>query len=156
MKRSAYLRFSLTLVLVASMLSPMAVLAAGDGKKFFKAGMKHEAAEQWDQAVESFALAVRIVKLHRYLVKTRGEYTISKQLLKSGTNPGAMVREAQNAESDADFVHKLGIAQKETDETLYWLELLYAAEVLTETEFTSTCGSFVQLMSPKPNSPSGD
>ncbi|MEJ7846992.1 MAG: secretin N-terminal domain-containing protein [Pyrinomonadaceae bacterium] len=58
MKRSAYLRFSLTLVLVASMLSPMAVLAVGDGKKYFKTGMKHESAEQWDQAVESFALAV--------------------------------------------------------------------------------------------------
>lgn len=86
---------------------------------------------------KSFALAVRIVKLHRYLVSAKGEYTISKQLLRSGTNPGAMVREAQNAESDADFVHKLGIAQKETDETLYWLELLYAAEVLNETEFTS-------------------
>ncbi len=58
MKRSAYLRFSLTLVLVASMLSPMAVLAVGDGKKYFKTGMKHESAEQWDQAVEQFALAV--------------------------------------------------------------------------------------------------
>lgn len=86
---------------------------------------------------KSFALAVRIVKLHRYLVKEKGEYTISKQLLKSGTNPGAMVREAQNAESDSDFVHKLGIAQKETDETMYWLELLYAAEILNETEFIS-------------------
>ena len=58
MKRSVYLRFSLTLVLVVSMLSPMAVLAVGDGKKFFKTGMKHESAEQWDQAVEAFALAV--------------------------------------------------------------------------------------------------
>lgn len=58
MKRSVCLRFSLTLVLVASMLSPMAVLAVGDGKKYFKTGMKHESAEQWDQAVEAFALAV--------------------------------------------------------------------------------------------------
>lgn len=58
MKRSAYLRFSLTLVLVTSMLSPMSILAFGDGKKHFKVGMKHESAEQWDQAVESFALAV--------------------------------------------------------------------------------------------------
>lgn len=58
MKRSLYVRFSLTFLLVFSMLSPMAVLAMGDGKKYFKAGMKHEYAEQWDQAAEAFALAV--------------------------------------------------------------------------------------------------
>ena len=58
MKRSIYVRFSLTFLLVFSMLSPMAVLAMGDGKKHFKNGMKAEAAEQWDQAAEAFALAV--------------------------------------------------------------------------------------------------
>ncbi len=103
-----------------------------EDKKTSKTEEKHNAVKE-----KSFALAVRVVKLYRYLAKEKNEYTISKQLLRSGTNPGAMVREAQNAESDADFVHKLGIAQKETDETMYWLELLYAAEVLSETEFTS-------------------
>ncbi len=58
MKRSMYVRFSLTFLLVFSMLSPTAILAFGDGKKFFKTGMKHEAAELWDQAAEQFALAV--------------------------------------------------------------------------------------------------
>lgn len=58
MKRSIYVRFSLTLLLVLSMLSPMAVLAGGDGKKHFKEGMKQEYAEQWDKAAEAFALAV--------------------------------------------------------------------------------------------------
>ena len=58
MKRSMYVRFSLTFLLVFSMLAPTAVLAFGDGKKFFKTGMKHESAEQWDQAAEAFALAV--------------------------------------------------------------------------------------------------
>jgi four helix bundle protein len=86
---------------------------------------------------KSFTLAIRIVKLHRYLVKEKNEWTLSKQLLKSGTNPGAMVREAQNAESDADFIHKLGIAQKEADETMYWLELLHKAEILSDAEFNS-------------------
>jgi four helix bundle protein len=47
------------------------------------------------------------------------------------------VRESQNAESKADFIHKLGIAQKETDETLYWLELLEATSYLDEEEFLS-------------------
>ena len=86
---------------------------------------------------KSFAMAVRMVKLQRHLVKEKAEYTVSKQLVRSGTNPGAMIREAQNAESDSDFVHKLGIAQKETDETLYWLELLHAADLLNEIEFLS-------------------
>lgn len=52
------------------------------------------------------------------------EYVLSKQILRSGTAIGALVREAQNAESKKDFIHKLGIAQKECDETNYWLELL--------------------------------
>ena len=58
MKRSIYVQFSLTFLLVFSMLSPTAILALGDGKKHFKIGMKHEAAELWDQAAEEFALAV--------------------------------------------------------------------------------------------------
>jgi general secretion pathway protein D len=57
MKKSAYVRFSITLLLMISMLSPVAVLA-GDGKKYFKEGMKAEIAEQWDKAVEQFALAI--------------------------------------------------------------------------------------------------
>ena len=59
---------------------------------------------------------------------------MSKQLLRSGTSVGAMIREAQNAESKMDFVHKLGIAQKECDESLYWLELLEASNYLTSEE----------------------
>jgi len=62
---------------------------------------------------------------------------MSKQLLRSGTSIGAMIREAQNAESKADFEHKLGIAQKECDESLYWLELLRATDHLIEKDFIS-------------------
>ena len=58
MKKSAYIRFALSFLLVFSLLSPIAVLAMGDGKKFFKEGMKAEAAEDWDKAVEQFALAI--------------------------------------------------------------------------------------------------
>ena len=57
MKKSAYVRFSIALLLMISMLSPVAVLA-GDGKKYFKEGMKAEIAEEWDKAVEQFALAI--------------------------------------------------------------------------------------------------
>ncbi len=86
---------------------------------------------------KSMDLAVRVVNLCRHLVSEKNEYVLSKQLLKSGTSPGANIREAQNGESTADFIHKLGIAQKETDETLYWLELLFQTKYLTETEFNS-------------------
>jgi four helix bundle protein len=65
--------------------------------------------------VKSFSFAIRIVKLYQYLVAEKKEYVLSKQLLRSGTAVGALIREAQNAESKADFIHKLGIAQKECD-----------------------------------------
>ena len=81
--------------------------------------------------------AVRIVDLNKYLAQKKQEYIMGKQVLRSGTNPGAMVREAANAESGADFIHKLSIAQKEIDETIYWLELLKATNYLTESQFES-------------------
>lgn len=62
---------------------------------------------------------------------------MSKQLIRSGTSVGANIREAQNGESKADFIHKLGIAQKEADETLYWLELLKKTKYLKNEEFES-------------------
>ncbi len=61
---------------------------------------------------KSFLLAVRVVGLYRYLVEEKKEFVMSKQILRAGTNPGAMVREALNAESNLDFIHKLGVAQK--------------------------------------------
>ncbi|MGN6343301.1 MAG: four helix bundle protein [Ginsengibacter sp.] len=84
---------------------------------------------------KSFSLAIEIVKLYKYLIEEKREYVMSKQLLRSGTSVGAMVRESQNAESKMDFAHKLGIAQKECDETLYWLELIQATGFLNEPKF---------------------
>ena len=86
---------------------------------------------------KSFALALRIVKLNQYLTNEKKEYILSKQILRSGTNPGAMVREAKHAESSLDFIHKLSIALKETNETEYWLELLYRSGYVNEIEFNS-------------------
>jgi len=86
---------------------------------------------------KSFGFAVRIVRLSRYLMDSKKEFVLSKQLLRSGTAVGALVREAQNAESTQDFIHKLGIAQKECDETIYWLELLIKTDYLTSKEYES-------------------
>ena len=81
--------------------------------------------------------AIRAVKLYEYLVENKKEYVMSKQVIRSGTNPGAMVREGMNAESAADFIHKYSIAQKEINETRFWLELLFKTEKLTELEYHS-------------------
>ena len=77
---------------------------------------------------KSLSFAIRIVNLYRFLINNKKEYVLSKQLLKSGTSVGAMVREADHAESKADFIHKMAISQKECNETLYWLELLYKTD----------------------------
>jgi len=63
-----------------------------------------------------------------HLLETEKKYVLARQLLRSGTSIGANVREAQNAESKADFIHKMKIAAKETDETEYWLELCRQSE----------------------------
>ena len=86
---------------------------------------------------KSFRFAVRIIRLYQHLKDTRKEYVLSKQMLRSGTSVGANVREGNNAESKADFIHKMGIAQKEVDETMYWLELLKETDYLTINEFDS-------------------
>jgi len=95
---------------------------------------------------KSFQMANRIVKLYKYLVDCKNEYILSKQLLRAGTNPGAMVRESENAESDKDFIHKLSIAQKETGETQFWLELLFENDYLTQDEFESIYPDTVEVM----------
>jgi four helix bundle protein len=95
---------------------------------------------------KSFAFAIRIVHLHKFLREDKKEYLLSKQILRSGTNPGAMVREAANAESGADFIHKLSVAQKEICETQYWLELLNATNYLTITQFESLNNDAIEII----------
>jgi len=86
---------------------------------------------------KSFQFALKIIKLYKYLIEEKKEYVISKQLLRSGTSIGANIREAQNAQSKADFIYKLSISQKECDESLYWMELLHQSEYLNEVDFNS-------------------
>jgi four helix bundle protein len=95
---------------------------------------------------KSFSFAVRIVNLYNFLINDKKEYVLSKQLLKSGTSVGAMVREADFGESGADFTHKLSIAQKEINETIYWLELLKCTNYLTAKQFESINIDAVELI----------
>ena len=73
---------------------------------------------------KSYAFALRIIKLYQLLSKEKQEYVISKQILRSGTAIGALIRQAECAESKADFIHKLAISNKEANETHYWIMLL--------------------------------
>lgn len=98
---------------------------------------------------KSFKFAVRIVKLYKYLADNKKEFVLSKQMLRSGTSIGANIREALNAESTPDFIHKLSISQKETAETLYWLELLHETKYITENEFESMfqdCNELLKIL----------
>ena len=104
--------------------------------------MKKESVVQ----TKSFAFAVRIVNLYKYFVNDKKEFVLSKQLLRSGTSVGAMIREAHFAESKADFIHKLAIAQKECNESLYWLELLNETNYLSTEQFESMNNDATELI----------
>ena len=75
-------------------------------------------------ANKSYVFALRIIKLYKFLTSKHKEFILSKQVLRSGTSIGALVRESEHAQSRADFIHKLSIALKEANETQYWLMLL--------------------------------
>lgn len=80
---------------------------------------------------KSFAFALRIVKLYQFLQTEKKEFVMSKQLLRSGTAIGALVREAEQAESKADFIHKMALAQKEANETGTGLSYCFNLNTLT-------------------------
>jgi four helix bundle protein len=86
---------------------------------------------------KSFDFALRIVKLYQHLCETKREFVLSKQLLRSGTAIGALIRESEHAESKADFIHKLSIALKEANESDYWIDLLHRSSYISESEYQS-------------------
>lgn len=94
---------------------------------------------------KSFDFAIRIINLCKYL-NNKKEFVLSKQLLRSGTAIGALIRESEYAESRADFIHKLSIALKEANETDYWLELLYKTDYLNQQEYTSIHNDITELL----------
>ena len=95
---------------------------------------------------KSFAFAIRMVALYRYLTGEKREFVLSKQVLRSGTAIGALVREAEQAESRKDFIHKLSVALKEANETEYWIDLLHKTDYVTDSEFNSIHADVVELL----------
>lgn len=96
---------------------------------------------------KSFEFALEIVRTSQSL-QLKKEYILSKQLLRSGTSIGAMVTEAQQAESRADFIHKLSIANKEAHETRYWLRLLKASGIINNEaeKLIGSCEDLIKLL----------
>ena len=86
---------------------------------------------------ESKAFAIRIINLYKYLRENKHELVLSKQLLRSGTSIGANISESVFGQSDMDFISKLSIALKESNETRYWLELLHETNYLDDKQFIS-------------------
>lgn len=95
---------------------------------------------------KSFAFAVRVVRLYQFLCEGKKEFDLSTQLLRSGTSVGAMIREAEHAQTKKDFIHKMSIAQKEINETIYWLELLEATDYITVEQFEGMNNDAVEII----------
>jgi len=81
---------------------------------------------------KSFAFALRVVRLSQELQQNQKEFVLSKQVLRSGTAIGALVREGEFAQSKSDFINKLSIALKEANETEYWILLLQEAKLIKD------------------------
>ncbi len=98
---------------------------------------------------KSYAFAIRIVKLYRYLTEKKSEYVLSKQVLRSGTPIGANIEEGIGGQSDKDFYTKLNIAYKEARETKYWLRLLRDTNYLSSKEsadITDNCDELLKII----------
>jgi len=97
--------------------------------------------------VKSYQFAINIVKTCRQLTEVKREFILSKQLVRSGTSIGANVKEAEQAQSKADFLHKMNIALKEANETSYWLKLLRDTDYIADADFKMLYDSCEELIS---------
>lgn len=103
-------------------------------------------AQQIEVQEKCIAFAVRVTNLHRYLIKEKKEFNHSDQLERAGAAIGALYSEAVYAESSSDFIHKLQIAQKEANEAIYWIKVLYRSDYLTEEEYSSILADAEEMM----------
>lgn len=96
--------------------------------------------------VKSYAFAIRVINLYRFLTDEKKEFVLSKQLLRSGTSIGANVEEGIGGQSEKDFYSKLNISYKEARETHYWLRLLRDTEYLSEKQTVSMINDCDELL----------
>ena len=97
-------------------------------------------------SLKSYAFAIKIIFIYKVLCETRKEYVMSKQLLRSGTAIGALIQEAEHAQSKPDFLNKMNIALKEANETKYWLMLLKDTCYIEEGEFLTISNNCTEIV----------
>lgn len=100
-------------------------------------------------AEKTYSFAIRVINLYKHVSSVKKEFILSKQLLRSGTAIGALVKEAEHAQSKADFLNKMNIALKEANETEYWLMLLKDTGYISPNEFGSIitdCSAILKLL----------
>lgn len=95
---------------------------------------------------KSFEFAIAIVRACKKISQEKKEYVLTKQLLRSGTSIGANIAEAQHAQSKADFISKISIAQKEANETKYWIRLLYATQFMNKEMYDYLNAKVLELL----------
>lgn len=95
---------------------------------------------------KSYSFALEMIRLCRVLQKNQNDFVLSKQVLRSGTAIGAALEEATQAESKADFVHKLSIASKEANETRYWLFLLRDSQMISKNDALKCIGEIEEII----------
>lgn len=98
---------------------------------------------------KSYAFALRMIRMTKFLRDDKQEYVLSKQILRSGTAIGALIRESEFAQSRADFINKLSVALKEANETDYWLNLMKDSNYIDNSSFESMitdCGELIALL----------
>lgn len=96
--------------------------------------------------IKSFDFALKIIEFYKYLVKEQREFVLSKQLLRSGTAIGALIKESEHAQSKADFLNKVNIALKEANESEYWLELLKKSDFIKEDKYSILLDEISELI----------
>jgi four helix bundle protein len=107
--------------------------------------------EQWTMGEnilksKSYKFAIRIVKLSQYLVNEKKEFVISKQVLRSGTAIGALIRESEHGQTKKDFILKLNIALKEASETEYWINILKDTGYISDKVYGSLINDCKELL----------
>ena len=99
--------------------------------------------------IKAYSFALSVISLYKKLTATCNEYTLSKQLLRSGTAIGALCREAEHAQSRADFLNKMNIALKEANETEYWLMLLKDSDYISPADYDllhPACNELISML----------
>ena len=100
--------------------------------------------------IKSYSFSIRIVRLYQYLIKEHKEYSLAKQILRSGTSIGANVEEATEGYSKREFLSKLSISYREARETHYWLRILFDTDYIDRKLFASLlkdCEEILRILS---------